>query len=80
MKKKSSTAPTTRKNLESRFDAGESVLDYFNTEITRINLDLPKWVIEEIDRESERCGIARQALIKVWLVQKVDGMRSNKKT
>lgn len=46
MKKKKSTeqSKTTAKNLEERFDKGESVLDYFDkgNVIKRINLDVPE--------------------------------------
>jgi len=63
---------TSASNLEKRFDSGKSVLDYFDTDIQRINLDLPKWAIQAIDREAERRGIARQALIKHWLIDRVD--------
>jgi hypothetical protein len=79
MKKKRSTKETTAENLEARFESGASVLDYFDTEITRLNLDLPKWAVREIDREATRRGIARQALIKNWLVDLLDGMREAKK-
>jgi len=66
---------TTAKNLEDRFDSGEGVLDYFDTEIVRMNLDLPRWAIQAIDREATRRGIARQALIKGWLVDRLDGLK-----
>ncbi len=75
MKKKNSMNPTTAKNFEDRFDSGEGVLDYFDTEIIRMNLDLPKWAIKAIDQEATRRGIARQALIKGWLVDRLDGIR-----
>ena len=75
MKKKGSMKKTSAKNLESRFDSGKSVLDYFDTDIQRINLDLPKWAIQAIDREATRRGIARQALIKHWLIDQVDNLK-----
>ena len=34
---------------------------------TRINLDLPNVMLAEIDAIAERIGIARQALIKMWI-------------
>jgi hypothetical protein len=70
---------TNRQNLESRHDAGEEVLDYFNTakavrrnhEKARINLDLPQWMISSIDRVAGRNGLARQSQIKAWLADKI---------
>lgn len=79
MKKKSTknSGSTTRKNLEERFDAGASVLDYFNTDnaIVRVNVDFPAWVVKALDRESERRGVARQALVKMWVADKIDSLR-----
>lgn len=74
MKKKSSTkkARTTAENLENRFDRGEGILDYFETENKRVGVDLPPWAIEALDKEAARRGITRQALIKTWLVDRLD--------
>jgi hypothetical protein len=70
---------TNSKNLETRFDAGEDVLDFFDTskairrnhEKARINLDLPQWMIFSIDRVAGRNGLARQSQIKAWLADKI---------
>ena len=70
---------TTAQNLESRFDAGEDVLDYFDTAKaarinhakSRVNLDLPQWMIFSIDRVAGRNGLARQSQIKAWLADKI---------
>lgn len=73
-KKSSKDIKTTSDNLEKRFEAGEPVLDYFDTKnvIRRINLDIPEWAIIELDHEAERRGVARQALVKNWLIDKID--------
>jgi hypothetical protein len=70
---------TNRQNLETRHAAGEDVLDYFDTvmarrrnhEKSRVNLDLPQWMISSIDRVAGRNGIARQSQIKAWLADKI---------
>ena len=70
---------TTAKNLETRFDAGEDVLDYFDLakasrpllQKERVNLDMPHWMIVRIDRIARRKGIPRQAQIKQWLSDKL---------
>jgi len=81
MKKRKSpkVSKTTAANLEDRFDNGESVLDYFDTKnaIRRINLDIPEWAIFALDEEAERRGIARQALVKNWLIDKIDEAKKN---
>ena len=70
---------TTAKNLEEKFDAGENVLDYFATSRMtrpghkkyRVNVDIPVWMINKLDRVAGRNGIARQALIKTWLADRL---------
>lgn len=41
----------------------------------RVNLDLPPWLLKAIDEEATRRGIARQALIKHWLTDRVDELK-----
>ena len=83
MKKKSikNSEKTIRDNLEERFDAGASVLDYFDTDnaIVRVNVDFPAWVVKALDRESERRGVARQALLKMWVADRIDSLRGGAK-
>jgi hypothetical protein len=42
---------------------------------TKINVDFPKWVVTALDREADRIGIARQALIKLWIVERLENAR-----
>ena len=70
---------TTTQTLESRFAAGEEVLDYFDLSKAsrpllkkeRINLDIPHWMILRIDQVASRKGMARQSQIKQWLAEKL---------
>ena len=66
---------TNAKNLEERFDQGEGVLDYFETENKRVGVDLPPWAIQALDYEAGRREITRQALIKTWLVDRLDDLK-----
>jgi hypothetical protein len=68
------------KKLDKLFDEGkEEILDYFdmehiekpNEEPKRINIDFPKWMVDRLDREAKHLGISRQAIIKLWLAQKL---------
>lgn len=75
---------TTAENLEERFNAGEDVLDYFavdravrrNHEKVRVSLDLPRWLLREIDRLASRHGIPRQSQIKALLVERLKAERA----
>jgi hypothetical protein len=43
--------------------------------IKKINLDLPDWLVAELDKEAARAGVSRQPLIKIWLIQKLEEER-----
>ena len=42
----------------------------------RVNVDLPIWMIENLDREADRVGVTRQSIIKVWLAERLKMERS----
>lgn len=66
--------------FDHKFDAGESVLDTLdlakarrvNVEIKRVNVDFPEWMVDSLDRHARRLGITRQALIKIWLAERLE--------
>jgi hypothetical protein len=62
------------------FDEGEEdILQYFDMdkahrpgfEQQKLNIVLPKWMVGSLDREAERLGITRQAVIKIWLDERL---------
>ncbi len=73
------SSKTTAENLESRFDAGADVLDYFDTSAevrinqqkSRVNLDLPVWITSKLDCHAHRSSVARQDLVKLWLTERL---------
>ena len=71
-------AKITSKEFDRRFDAGEDVGGFLDTkkakvnrQIRRINIDLPFSFLEKIDEEAQKIGIARTAIIKVWLAERL---------
>jgi hypothetical protein len=66
--------------FDRRFDAGEDVseeVDWesarrINQEPRRVNVDFPTWMVAALDRESGRLGVSRQALIKVWIAERLE--------
>ncbi len=38
----------------------------------RVNVDFPPWMVQGLDKEAGRVGVTRQALIKMWLAEKLD--------
>ena len=70
------------RELDKKFDEGaEDIVDAFdidqvrrpNLEPKRVNVDFPEWMVERLDRESQRLGITRQALIKMWVADRLGG-------
>ena len=47
-----------------------------NLQQKRVNVDLPIWMIENLDREADRVGVTRQSIIKVWLAERLKIERS----
>ena len=66
--------------LDKKFDDNEeSILEYFdlskaervNLQQQQVNIDMPLWMIQRLDREASRLGISRQAVIKTWLADRI---------
>jgi len=38
-----------------------------------VTLDFPAWVVSALDREAHRIGVSRQSLIKLWIVERLEG-------
>jgi len=62
------------------FDQGKDVSRYLDVskarrpglEQRRVNVDFPEWMIESLDREAARLGVARQSLVKVWIAERLE--------
>ena len=63
------------------FDEGSDEIDQYldwskatrpELEIKRVNVDFPQWMIARLDTEAKRRGVTRQALIKMWLADRLD--------
>ena len=70
--------------IDDVFDSGADLLAQLdlstarrlNLEQKRVNVDLPIWMIESLDREAGRVGVTRQSIIKVWLAERLKIERS----
>jgi hypothetical protein len=68
------------RQFDEAFDAGEDVsgeIDWEearrpNLALKRVNVDFPAWAIEALDREARRLGVTRQALVKLWIAERLD--------
>jgi len=69
--------------IDKKFDDNqEDILDYFDTskvkmineEAKRVNIDFPSWMVKSLDKEAKHIGVSRQAVIKMWLAEKLQGL------
>jgi len=68
------------KGLDKKFDDGGDIIEHLDLsaakrpgrEQKRVNVDFPTWMIQRLDREARRLGVARQALIKIWIAERLE--------
>ena len=61
--------------FDEHFDNGGSVLPFAdmsgaerpNLKSKRVNVDLPAWMVDALDKEAAHLGVTRQSLVKVWI-------------
>ena len=66
--------------FDKKFDEGEDVTKYLDVskarrpgqEQKRVNVDFPTWMIRMLDKEAKRLGVPRQAIIKVWIGERLE--------
>ena len=69
----------TAEEFDRKFDDGESIVEYLDLstarrpglEPKRVNVDFPTWMVNSLDQQAQRLGITRQALIKIWIAEKL---------
>jgi hypothetical protein len=65
--------------FDRKFEEGEDITPYLDLskarrpgrEIQRVNVDFPVWMLQSLDKEAARLGINRQAIIKVWIADRL---------
>lgn len=70
----------TAEEFDRRFDEGESVIEFLDMDSLhqpnrvpkRVNVDFPAWVVSGLDKEASRLGVTRQALIKIWIAERLE--------
>lgn len=71
--------------FEEYFDEGGDTTAFIKGEVRRpnketeqrkININMPVWLIEELDGVARRLAVNRQAVINIWLAERVEQERS----
>jgi macrodomain Ter protein organizer (MatP/YcbG family) len=65
--------------FDKKFDEGKDVTRYLDLtkarkpvqEQKRVNVDFPIWMIQLLDKEARRLGVPRQAIIKMWVADRL---------
>ncbi|MFH1772086.1 MAG: CopG family transcriptional regulator [Candidatus Omnitrophota bacterium] len=77
--KKSNRKKITSEEFDKRFDNGEDMGGFLNirkAEVNkharRINIDFPLSFLKRIEKEARRIGVARTALIKIWIAERLE--------
>jgi len=67
------------RTFDQNFDAGKDVSEHVdwaqarrsNVDLKRINVDFPTWVVDGLDQQAQKLGVTRQALIKIWIAERL---------
>jgi hypothetical protein len=67
-------------DFDKKFDDGDSVVEDLDLsqarrpaeEQKRIDMEIPVWMLDALDREAKRLGVTRQSIIKVWLAERLE--------
>lgn len=77
----------TAQEFDRRFDEGEDITPFIDEssirrpglEARRVNVDFPEWIIQKLDLQSKLIGVSRQALIKLWISERVQQEHEKRK-
>lgn len=69
----------TGKEFDEKFEAGEDLSEYLDIDRAqrpelnkkKININLPVWMVNKVDEQAKKTGTSRQAIIKVWIAEKL---------
>jgi len=68
------------KDFDKKFETGEDSTAHLDLSLARrpgqdskrVNIDFSVWVVQKIDKEARRLGVSRQALLKVWITERLE--------
>lgn len=78
--KKKRSKKISAKKFDEIFDAGKDISNYLNLDqaivVKRVNVDFPSWMIEMLDRQALKLNVSRQAIIKMWIHDRLKQLES----
>lgn len=79
--KQKKVKPLTAAEFDAKAERGEDLYDYFDfskatvVRVKRVNVDFPQWMVEALDHEATKLNVSRQAVIKMWIRERLDPSR-----
>ncbi len=69
--------------FDKKFDEGNSIIEYLDlaqikkpaNQPKRVSVDFPEWMVNELDKESQRLGVIRQSIIKIYISDKLKELK-----
>jgi hypothetical protein len=65
--------------FDERFESGEDITGFLDlkkaTVVQRVNVDFPSWMVDLLDQEATKLNVSRQAIIKMWVRERLDPAR-----
>lgn len=74
--KNTKSSKINREQLVDDFENGKEISQHFDISAGAkiVNVELPVWAIKALDKEATRRNVARQALIRMWLIDRLDAL------
>ena len=73
------TRSIVAEQFDEKFEKGEDIIPYLDlktaTVVQRVNVDFPSWMVDMLDREALKLNVSRQAIIKMWIRERLDPAR-----
>ena len=44
--------------------------------VQRVNIDIPKSILQKVDQEAARIGVTRTSLFKMWIAEHLDHLKA----
>lgn len=61
-----------RTDISDDFDLHLSSITHPDYEQKRLNISVPVWMVDALDKEASRLGVTRQSIIKIWLADRLE--------
>ena len=62
--------------FDAKFERGEDISKFLDLKraivVRRVNVDFPAWMVEMLDEEAVKLNVSRQAVIKMWIRERLD--------